>query len=466
MEDINNLGTIASKYIIKEKKGYGSYGNVYLVEDTTNKAQYAAKVLIKKKDDDDYDTFQNEINILNELNRLNNPYLIRLITSGEGIVERNNKQKTRKYIILENASNGELLKYVTFPNEAFNEKFCKLIFFKILKGIQALHEAGICHRDIKPDNILFDEKFNIKICDFGYSTHNKENLDDYLGTKEYAAPEILKNKPYDGFRADIFSLGIVLFCLITGKFGFENQSKYYESDSLPKVSEEFKKIFYKMIAKKSDERYKNIEEILNSEWMLEIVKMEKEELKKLEKELNNELKKRKIINDSFFKLTKSKQKLEVKDSSGSNSSGTKAGNNDINVFDLSLKPNFAKTGLNMDYYIKIEDKINPANFMNNLATKIKNTFNDDCLITFFKNKFKFNVTFEEGQKEEVNEENLIEEVNQPKINIQEQDTVIQIKIFESYKGGYILRFTKKKGELNDYLGKLKTIYSLIIKKDN
>ena len=50
MEDINNLGTIASKYIIKEKKGYGSYGNVYLVEDTTNKTEYAAKVLIKKKD--------------------------------------------------------------------------------------------------------------------------------------------------------------------------------------------------------------------------------------------------------------------------------------------------------------------------------------------------------------------------------------------------------------------------------
>ena len=128
MEDINNLGTIAFKYIIKEQKGYGSYGNVYLVEDTTNKAQYAAKVLIKKKDDDDYDTFQNEINILNELNGLNNPYLIRLITSGEGTIERNKKQKTRKYIILENASNGELLKYVTYPNRAFNEKFCKLIF--------------------------------------------------------------------------------------------------------------------------------------------------------------------------------------------------------------------------------------------------------------------------------------------------------------------------------------------------
>ena len=127
----------------------------------------------------------------------------------------------------------------------------------------------------------------------------------------------------------------------------------------------------------------------------------------------------------------------------------------------------------MDNYIKLKgDKINPAKFMNKLVTKIKNKFNDDCLIEFFKNKFKFNVTFEEGINEEINEENLIEEVKQLKINqeecesIYERDTVIQIKIFESYKGGYILRFTKKEGELDNYLERLKKIYSLIIKKNN
>ena len=100
------------------------------------------------------------------------------------------------------------MKYVSCPGQGFKEKLGKLIFYKILKGIQAIHEAGICHRDIKPQNILFDKDFNIKICDFGYSTHNDENLTDLVGTPSYGAPEILNEEPYDGFKADIFSLGV------------------------------------------------------------------------------------------------------------------------------------------------------------------------------------------------------------------------------------------------------------------
>ena len=203
MEDINNQGSIDSKYTIINKKGHGQFGNVFLVEDTTNKFLYAAKVSKKKSH-----TFQNEIDILNELNELNNPYIIRMITSGEGVINRNNTQKTSQYIILENAPNKELLKYIRFPNTYFDEKLGKLIFYKILKGIQAIHEDGICHRDIKPQNILFDEDFNIKICDFGYSTHNDENLTDLVGTPSYATPEFLNEEPYDGFKADIFSLGV------------------------------------------------------------------------------------------------------------------------------------------------------------------------------------------------------------------------------------------------------------------
>ena len=85
MEDINNQGTIHSRYIIQEKKGSGKYSNVYLVKDSTNNTLYAAKVLKNPTP-----TFQNEINILNKLNHVNSPYLIRKITSAEGSIERNN----------------------------------------------------------------------------------------------------------------------------------------------------------------------------------------------------------------------------------------------------------------------------------------------------------------------------------------------------------------------------------------
>ena len=202
--------------------------------------------------------------------------------------------------------------------------------------------------------------------------------------------------------------------------------------------------------------------------MSDIKNMKKEELEKLEEELKEELMKRKEKIDNYYETETEEENEDIKETKG-----TRGGNNDNNVFDLSLKPNFAKTGLNMDNYIKLKgDEINPAKFMNNLFKKIENTFNEGCCIEAFKNKFKFNVIFEEGQKEEVNEGNLIEEVKKLKINqeeneaIKEKDTVIQIKIFESYNGGYLVRFTKKEGELDNYLERLKKIYSLIIKKNN
>ena len=480
MEDTNNQGTIHSRYIIQEKKGSGKFSNVYLVKDSTNNTLYAAKVLKEPTH-----TFQNEINILNKLNKVNSPYIIRMFTSGEGTIERNNTKKISQYIILENCPNKELLMYIREPNSAFDEKLGKLIFYKILKGIQACHEAGICHRDIKNDNIILDENLHIKICDFGFSTNNKENLEDYIGTKKYAAPELLEGKPYDGFKADIFSLGVVLFTLITGSFGFGLGSvtdKYYQyiaakhfdsywkeiSKIIPKVSEDFKKLYIEMVSYNPDNRPKNIEEIFNSEWMKDIKNMKEEELEKLEEELKEELMKRKEKSDNYYETETEEKNEDIKETKG-----TRGGNNDNNIFDLSLKPNFAKTGLNMDNYIKLKgDEINPAKFMNNLCKKIENTLNEGCCIEAFKNKFKFNVIFEEGQKEEVNEENLIEEVKKIKINqeeneaIKEKDTVIQIKIFESYNGGYLVRFTKKEGELDNYLERLKKIYSLIIKKNN
>ncbi len=68
-----------------------------------------------------------------------------------------------------------------------------------------MHNAHICHRDLKPENILLDENYNPKICDFGLSSINANNLNDYVCTQYYSAPEIIENHPYDGFKADIFS---------------------------------------------------------------------------------------------------------------------------------------------------------------------------------------------------------------------------------------------------------------------
>ena len=107
-----------------------------------------------------------------------------------------------------------------------NDRFCRFIFSKILNAIFKLHQAGVAHRDIKCENILITHDFKIKIVDLGFGIplagrDGSSLLKTPKGTPVYAAPEILKNKPYQGTAIDIFSLGVTFFALRTMKFPFK-----------------------------------------------------------------------------------------------------------------------------------------------------------------------------------------------------------------------------------------------------
>ena len=147
-------------------------------------------------------------------------------------------------MILEYCSRGNLEAFIR--KGRFIEKHAKIIFKKILLGVQALHVAGYCHRNLKPGVILLDNNFNPKISNFLLTTQFLKNnqiimLDDVAGTRQYMSPQILEYKPYNGEKADIFGLGMILFYLVTGKYGLKRPAKkddpYYKHIILENINE-------------------------------------------------------------------------------------------------------------------------------------------------------------------------------------------------------------------------------------
>ena len=475
---MDNEDTIDNKYIIKGKKGKGASATVFRVEERTNKKIYASKVF---KEDKNL-LFNKEIQILNILKNKNIPYIVNIIDSGTGEIVRANKPtKISQYIVLEYAPKGSIFNYIYFPERGLGEKYAKVIFLKILEGVQACHNEKICHRDLKLQNILFDEQFNPKICDFGFATFNKKELNDYLGTPSHAAPEIfLHIEDYNGFKADIFSLGVVLFFLVTCKYGFKQANKYsmnytliiedhydfFWNNALGQIqglSDEFKQLYFKMVSFRPENR-PSIEDILNDPWFKEIKDLNNKQLTQLEYEIRKELLEREKI---------AQEQLETEmdtegPSNSSNMNGNRSGNDEKKYFDLSLRPKFCQTGIGMNNYIKIKGELNPVQFMNSLANKLEKEFGKYCDINPAENSLKFDILIQEKEKEEIPKE-LEEELAKLGLeNVEEKDDddllkkdcIIQVKLFEYFEGGHLLRFMKKSGELEDYYKNVKKVMSL------
>lgn len=146
--------------------------------------------------------------------------------------------RSKVFIVLELVTGGELFDKVVECGR-FDEQTARCYFQQLVTGLEHCHRQGVCHRDLKPENLLLDEATgDLKISDFGLSAlygsasgigvgngpHGTQLLHTSCGTPNYVAPEVLSESGYDGFKADVWSCGVILFVLLAGFLPFEEPS--------------------------------------------------------------------------------------------------------------------------------------------------------------------------------------------------------------------------------------------------
>uniref|UniRef100_A0A914QN72 Protein kinase domain-containing protein n=1 Tax=Panagrolaimus davidi TaxID=227884 RepID=A0A914QN72_9BILA len=156
---------------------------------------------------------------------LEHPFIIKLIDSVE--------IDDSFMLLLEFAPNGNFHDYI--KKELIlqkNEEDVITIFIQIVYGVKYLHSKKIAHRDLKPQNILLCHSNIVKIADFGLANRFEgKSMASYVGSDRYRAPEIYRRKRYDGFKADLYSIGAILYDIFA-EFSKNEQKNEYAKECL------------------------------------------------------------------------------------------------------------------------------------------------------------------------------------------------------------------------------------------
>lgn len=129
------------------------------------------------------------------------------------------------YLVLEYVEGGELFDLLVERGPLQEQEAIKY-FRQIVLGTAYCHALGICHRDLKPENLLLDASLNVKLADFGMAAleSNGKLLETSCGSPHYAAPEIVLGLKYHGAASDVWSCGVILFALLTGRLPFDDEN--------------------------------------------------------------------------------------------------------------------------------------------------------------------------------------------------------------------------------------------------
>ena len=263
---MNVVSALEGRYQVLKELGRGGMGIVFQAYDKHLQEQVAIKILspLLSNDPEALERLKREVSAAR---RITHPNVIRI----HDIAEANGLQ----YVSMEFFGGTTLKDHIKQSGglsvmEAFN------IASQICDGLQAAHAQGVIHRDLKSQNIILNSANQIKIIDFGLAhTQQMQGLTAtglIMGTPEYMAPEQVSGKKVDE-RADIYSLGIILYELFTGKVPFTGASAISvgfqqikdpppaPSSINPQISSAVERVILKALEKEPVQRYRNVDEL-------------------------------------------------------------------------------------------------------------------------------------------------------------------------------------------------------------
>jgi serine/threonine protein kinase/Flp pilus assembly protein TadD len=268
MIELTTGSAFAKRYQVVEELGKGGMGKVYRVLDQKLNEEVALK-LIKPEialDKKTVERFSHELKVARKIVHKNIARMFDL-----------NEEKGTHYITMEYVR-GEDLKRLIRKIGQFSAGKAVSIAKQVCEGLAEAHRLGIIHRDLKPQNIMVDEEGNVRIMDFGIARSLKEKgitgAGVLVGTPEYMSPEQVEGKEIDE-RSDIYSLGIVIYEMVTGRAPFEGDTPFSvalkqktETPPHPKkinsqLPEDLDNLILRCLEKDKSNRYQSAEEVLS-----------------------------------------------------------------------------------------------------------------------------------------------------------------------------------------------------------
>lgn len=258
-----------TNYTIKQTIGQGGMATVYLAEHTILQKPVAIKFLNKEyvHNDNIRKRFMAEARNLFGMSHPNIIKVTDLIDDGDTVAF------VMEYI------EGETLKQYIDRKGKLSEKKIKSLFCQMLDAVGYVHDQNLVHRDIKPSNFMLTKKGQLKLLDFGIAKNTDTSSADYtqtgttqnMGTPMYMSPEQIKSTKDVTLQSDIYSLGVVLWNMVTGKKPYDtNTTSTFElqtkivTEKLPYTSSIFDSIIETSTAKELSERFKNCTTIKNT----------------------------------------------------------------------------------------------------------------------------------------------------------------------------------------------------------